>query len=505
MAINKDEQNYEFYKILNSNDVLTYDDVVYNAKPSSSEYIKQFKRKNDEFVNALNKHNIRTKLQDERSEKSFRHIYIGEDNQTKYRIYLCPQLNNLHSIIKMLIGRNSKINNAIHLKYSTDERRTDRLVIYLQDQKGVEIQEEILKQMRIERPELFENMQRALTWMNESQTNKDVYIEKEPKLPDTSYSKEYIKAVKNAYQIAKWCSKNTHEPAYQIYKMVLENQLNQLGIGETNIPLTENRVFVDDNNLYTEQPLNNTFSKYRMYTPERCVEYLNNIHKVEKVENIHTYVANTKEVIYWNLYPKNRSSSLQEYLIEHNQDKLQHEQSNHQVKSEELRKLQLIEQIKEAQQKGKDLEIQIAKTNNKDILLEEKKKLFNRNEPQSQQDRARLIKEKIKLFNRSEPRNQEKEDSDEPSDFARGLKKKYSQPKSNQDILLDKKKIFMKEDSQPKTNYKDKMKIFMEGNSQPKTNHKDKMKIFMKGHSPQEQEMQEENGLNNTRARGWSR
>ena len=352
--MNKDERYYEIYKMVMNNDFLTYKDVVLNAKPNSPKDVEQFERKNDEFVDELNKYNIPTWLQENDSGKksNFRHIKLGNANEYKYRIYLCPQLKNLHSIIKMLLSRNRY--NNIHLKYSTDMRRTDRLIMYLQEQKDVEKQEEILKQMRIEKPELFENMERALSWIHESPKNKDIYIEKEPKLSGTSYSKQFVKAVTNAITIAQWGTKNIHEATYQIFKKTLDNQLNQRGIGEIDIPLTEHRVFVNNINLCTELPLNNTFSKYRVYKPEKCEEYLNNINKSEKMENIETYVVERKKVNNWLLYPKNRSSSLQEYLLVHKQD-------------ESIVKDILVEKIRKAQEEGKELEAQIkAKSHKKD-------------------------------------------------------------------------------------------------------------------------------------------
>lgn len=536
--MNKKELKYQqLYEMVINNKVRRYDDLVLNAQPNSKNDVDQFRKENIEFLNELNKRdNIETWLQDENPDSDFRYIRLnGERYQKgmniKYRMYLCPQIKNLHSIIKMIIARNQMIKNNIFLKYSTNVNRTDRLVMYLQDEREVEIQEEILKQMRIDRPERFENMQSALSWIHENKTNPNVYIEKEPRVIGDSYSGQFMPALNIAKRVTDWYTKNKKDnimSEYEVFKLVLDNQLNQRGIGEKdNVELTSFSVVIHDNKLFSEQILNNRWCKVRMFPPERCMEYIYNINKLENIKNIDSCIMPRKSFRNYRKYPSNLPSM---HIIADNLMQIykyceSKEEFEDRKKHEEHYLKIVLDSIKNKRYNPVDkqgfTELVLPLISAESVTLSEGPNVLGEfiKIPEVTKQLENLSKHKNyekykKLLVNATPRPVKETEMQEHWYRAeKFLKMAPEEPSENHERINNSIKEGKRLGWKPASNDNDRISLLkiialQNGKKLKLENQKDIIYVKfedMEGISPQKQEIKEENGLNNTRARGWSR
>lgn len=162
-----------------------------------------------ESINKAIQQGARIKQQDQSGDKrSFSHIAVNRrfiEDGIRARIYLSPKQCNIHNLAIELINHSLHEGTDIYFKYARKNKRLDQMIIYLKNGQDVEQKLELLKRIRNENPQLFEDMDKSEIWFNQTEIP-NVFLEPEPLFlnirgEQTSYGACFDKALRDTKTI----------------------------------------------------------------------------------------------------------------------------------------------------------------------------------------------------------------------------------------------------------------------------------------------------------------
>ena len=178
---------------------------------------------------------------------SFCHIAVNRrfsEDGIKARLYLSPKQANIHNLAIELVNNSLATGSDIYFKYARTNERLDQMIIYLKNQEDIDKKIALLKKIRQEKPELFEDMQKSKIWFNETEIP-NVFLEPEPQLRDSigrqsSYGSMFEKALASTKTILEYgygikdneslASKRLDSHFYNNFELIFTEMLKRCGI-----------------------------------------------------------------------------------------------------------------------------------------------------------------------------------------------------------------------------------------------------------------------------------
>lgn len=127
----------------------------------------------------------------------------------KVRIYIGTQQKNTIPLAIEFINWALHGAKKIKFKYTTNSQRADQIVVYLESFDDLLEKEQMIYELKNRRPDLFDDMQKAKSWVFESKVN-GVYIAPNPTLEyrmiglPTSYTYSYTKALQSVKAVLEY-------------------------------------------------------------------------------------------------------------------------------------------------------------------------------------------------------------------------------------------------------------------------------------------------------------
>lgn len=178
---------------------------------------------------------------------SFCHIAVNRkfsEDGIKARLYMSPKQSNIHKLAIELVNNSLATGSDIYFKYARTSDRLDQMIVYLKNQEDIDKKIALLKKIRQEKPELFEDMQKSKIWFNETEIP-NVFLEPEPLLRDSngrqsSYGGMFEKALASTKTILEYgygikeneslASKRLDSNFYNNFELIFTEMLKRCGI-----------------------------------------------------------------------------------------------------------------------------------------------------------------------------------------------------------------------------------------------------------------------------------
>lgn len=203
--MNKYDKLIEF---MLSHDNINYSDFYISRIPEDIDFRNKHLRLLDSIENAKKQGgNIHVSDQDH----EFEHIIVNKDFgqiPNKIRFYLCPTRKNLLPLVVEIINRSFKEGQRTYVKYCQNAERLDQLIVYLEDSVDMKLKLDMLKEIKTDRPELFQEMSQAANWVDETSIP-NVYLQANPQINrriglETSYGNQCAYALDDTKKILEY-------------------------------------------------------------------------------------------------------------------------------------------------------------------------------------------------------------------------------------------------------------------------------------------------------------
>lgn len=140
---------------------------------------------------------VRTDLQN--SEYCWVKVNTSQMGDIAYRYYLAPNPDNMHEIVKNLTTKFAENSVPVRFKYQLQQKMSecDRIIIYSDFEHRNQVEAQI-KNVYDNNPRLFNNSERAISWIYDSQTPNVFFA---PETPGSSYGQVFAEIMSQAKQI----------------------------------------------------------------------------------------------------------------------------------------------------------------------------------------------------------------------------------------------------------------------------------------------------------------
>ena len=178
---------------------------------------------------------------------SFCHIAVNRgflEDGVKARIYMSPKRSNIHRIAIELVNNSLATGSDIYFKYARTNNRLDQMIVYLKNQEDIDKKIGLLKKIKQEQPDLFEDMKKSKIWFNETEIP-NIFLEPQPLLrssigKEASYGGMFEKALESTKTILEYgygikeneslASKRLDPHFYSNFELIFTEMLKRCGI-----------------------------------------------------------------------------------------------------------------------------------------------------------------------------------------------------------------------------------------------------------------------------------
>ena len=171
------------------------------VKENEKEYIDKMKN----MYNISNQ-KVQSDVQDNSPSYYYTYVNGGREDTIRYRIYLSPKPENLHNLAGHFAARTYKKGIGVEFKIQMVDRgkneKCDRMVIYCSTKEILEQCLSILGNLKQDKPELFDGLEKAPIWYNSKINN--VFIAPEILRKNASYGSEFERSITETIDILKF-------------------------------------------------------------------------------------------------------------------------------------------------------------------------------------------------------------------------------------------------------------------------------------------------------------